>query len=318
MSQAHKPNQALHQSPASNTQASAKAASTQRPGLGMLLGLVGVAVFALSLPMNRVAAVELDPVFVALARLIVATLLAVLCVGVMRAPVPDKRHWPTLMLAATCVAFGFPILTSLAMASTTASAGAVIIGLLPLATVVASTVLGQQKPSGLFWALAVAGAAVVVTFAVLHTEGDTALVDLYLFLAVIVGGFGYAWGGIASRALGGWQTICWVVIIAAPVSVPLAAGWFWQMPPPSASASAWWAVVYLGVGSQLFGFFFFYGGMAIGGIARVSQVQLLQLFLTLAFAALFLGERVNHWFWLTAVAVVAIVAAARLAPVESR
>jgi len=143
------------------------------------------------------------------------------------------------------------------------------------------------------------------------------LVDLYLLLSVVLGGFGYAWGGIAATRLGGWQTICWVVLIAAPVTLPLTIGWLWLAPAPDGSWQAWAAVAYLGAGSQLIGFFFFYGGMAIGGVARVSQVQLLQLFLTLAFASAFLDEQVDKWFWMTAIAVVAIVAGARLAPVKS-
>jgi len=301
------------QTPASPPQSSPES----KPGLGMLMGFIGVAIFALSLPMNRVASVELDPVFVALARLCIATVLAAFSVLVMRCPVPPKSEWPTLMLAAVCVAFGFPILTSLAMASTTASAGAVIIGMLPLATVVASTVLGLQKPSALFWGLAIAGAAIVVAFAVVHTDTDTQLVDFYLLLSVLVGGFGYAWGGIAATRLGGWQTICWIVLIAAPLSLPLTIGWLYFTPTPNGSLNAWAAVLYLGVGSQLVGFFFFYGGMAIGGVARVSQVQLMQLFLTLAFASAFLGEQVDKWFWITAIAVVGIVAAARLAPIRT-
>jgi len=308
---------AKNNSPFRRRQAKHQSTASLRPGLGMLMGFVGVAIFALSLPMNRVAALEIDPILVALARLGIATILAALIVVVMRCPVPPRDQWPTLMLAALCVAFGFPILTSLAMAATTASAGAVIIGMLPLATVVASTVLGQQRPSALFWALAVAGAAIVVAFAVLHTDTDTGLVDLYLLLSVVTGGFGYAWGGMAAARLGGWQTICWVVLIATPISVPLIFAWLWLMPTPQASLGAWLAVAYLGAGSQLVGLFIFYGGMAIAGSARVSQVQLLQLFLTLAFASVFMDEQADKWFWITAVAVVAIVAAARLAPVRA-
>jgi len=122
---------------------------------------------------------------------------------------------------------------------------------------------------------------------------------------------------MAASRLGGWQTICWIVLIATPISIPLTIGWLYFSPPPNASLNAWAAVLYLGVGSQLVGFFFFYGGMAIGGVARVSQVQLMQLFLTLAFSSAFLGEQVDKWFWMTAVAVVAIVAAARLAPIRT-
>ncbi len=311
----------LYRSPMSSktipVTAPAPAQSAPRPTLGMLLGLVGVAMFALSLPMNRVAASELDPVWVALARAMIATALAALILVVTRCPRPPKAVWRQLALAASCVVFGFPVLTSLAMAETTASAGAIIIALLPLATVIAATTLGQQRPSGLFWVCALAGAALVVGFSATTSGVLEGLSDVYLWLAVVAGGFGYAWGGIAATRIGGWQTICWTVIVAAPVSVPLALFWTLNTPPGQASTQAWFAVLYLGVASQLVGFFFFYGGMAVGGVARVSQVQLLQLFLTIAFAHLFLGETVSLWFWLTAAAVVLLVAVSRLAPVTT-
>lgn len=281
------------------------------------MGLIGVAMFALSLPMNRVAVTELDPVLVALVRALVATALAALTVLVTRCPVPPRALWPTLSLAALAVVFGFPILTSLAMARTTASAGAIIIALLPLATVIAASILGLQRPSLPFWGCAIAGAVTVVTFSIFTSGFGVSLTDLFLWLAVIVGGFGYAWGGIAAMRIGGWQTICWALILAAPVSVPLAIGWTVVLPPAPASIQAWLAVLYLGVASQLVGFFFFYGGMALGGVARVSQVQLLQLFLTAAFAHLFLGESVTWLFWLTATLVVALIALSRLAPVRT-
>ncbi len=251
-------------------------------------------------------------------RAAIATVLAAMVLLTMRCPVPPRAVWPQLALAATCVVFGFPILTSMAMAGTTASVGAVVIALLPLATVIATTVLGQQRPSAPFWVCAVLGAAVVVVFSVLRHKGSApGLDDALLALAVISGGFGYAWGGMAAARIGGWQTICWTLIIAAPVSMPLAIGWAVLAPQPPAPLTAWLAVVYLAAGSQLIGFFFFYGGMAIGGVARVSQVQLLQLFITLAFSAAFLGEEVESGFWFTAVFVVLIVAAARLAPVRA-
>lgn len=289
----------------------------QRPTLGMLMGLVGVAMFALSLPMNRVAATELDPIWVALARSMIATGLAALTLIVTRCPVPPRSLWPTLLLAASAVVFGFPVLTSLAMARTTASAGAIIIALLPLATVVAASILGLQRPSVSFWACAVAGAVTVVSFSMITGGFSAGLTDLYLWLSVIVGGFGYAWGGMAALRIGGWQTICWTIILVAPVTVPLTIGWTVALPPGAASLQAWLAVLYLGIASQLVGFFFFYGGMALGGVARVSQVQLLQLFLTAAFAHVFLGESVTPLFWLTATLVVALVALARLAPVRA-
>jgi len=283
----------------------------------MLLGLVAVAMFAMTLPMTRLAVAELDPVWLAFARAEGAALLAAAALLASGSPLPARRHWPALAATAGGVVVGFPLFSSIAMRHTDASHGAVITGLMPLATALIATRLAGERPSRGFWLAAIAGSLVVCGFALREGAGSVGAGDLAMLAAVATGAAGYAWGGRLARELGGWQTIAWVLVFSAPV---LALPTLWlslRTDLSSAGPAAWSGFLWVTVFSQFIGFFFWYGGMAIGGVARVSQVQLLQLFLTLVFAAWVGGERVDAWTWAVAAAVVAIVAAGRRAPVAA-
>jgi len=284
---------------------------------GMLLGLVAVAMFAMTLPMTRLAVAELDPVWLAFARAEGAALLAAAALLASGSPLPARRHWPALAATAGGVVVGFPLFSSIAMRHTDASHGAVITGLMPLATALIATRLAGERPSRGFWLAAIAGSLVVCGFALREGAGSVGAGDLAMLAAVATGAAGYAWGGRLARELGGWQTIAWVLVFSAPV---LALPTLWlslRTDLASVGPAAWSGFLWVTVFSQFVGFFFWYGGMAIGGVARVSQVQLLQLFLTLVFAAWVGGERVDAWTWAVAAAVVAIVAAGRRAPVAA-
>ena len=131
-----------------------------------------------------------------------------------------------------------------------------------------------------------------------------------MLVGVLLGGLGYASGAIATRYLTGPQAISWALILGLPGTLALAA---WSAPahPVAASISAWLAFAYLGLMSQWIGFFFWYRGLALGGIARVSQVQLMQLFFTLAFAALLLRESIEPAMFIVALLTVALIAVGR-------
>jgi drug/metabolite transporter (DMT)-like permease len=284
---------------------------------GMLLGLVGVAMFAMTLPMTRLAVAALDPVWLAFARAEGAALLAAIALLASRSERPERRHWPALAATAGGVVLGFPLFSSIAMRHTDASHGAVITGLMPLATALIATRLAGERPSRGFWIAAIAGSLLVCAFALREGAGRIGAGDLAMLAAVVTGAAGYAWGGRLARELGGWQTIAWVLVFSAPV---LALPTLWlslRADFAGAGLPAWSGFLWVTVFSQFVGFFFWYGGMAIGGVARVSQVQLLQLFMTLVFAAWIGGERVDAWTWAVAAAVVAIVAAGRRAPVKA-
>lgn len=278
---------------------------------GMLLGLAGVALFSLTLPFTRMAVAGLEPVFVALGRALVAALLAGIWLLWKRAPLPPRSAlWPLAMVSLGCV-IGFPWLTSIALRSLPASHGAVLVGILPLATALVSALRGNEKPSLGFWLTAMAGSAIVIGFALRQSGGSFHQADLLMFGAVAAAAVGYAEGGKLSQSMGGQQVISWALILSVPLVLPLVAWLAWpqlgQM--AGAGARAWIGFAYVSVFSMFIGFFFWYRGMARGGIARVGQVQLLQPFMTLAGAWLLLGEPLdmaNIGFALAVIAVVAI------------
>lgn len=283
---------------------------------GMLIGLGGVIAFSLTLPMTRISVTQLDPTWHALARAAGAGALAAIVLRITGQRRPAREHWPDLAAVIAGVVLGFPWLSSIAMRLTDASHGAVITGLLPLATVIAAASRSHERPSPRFWLAAVAGSAVVVAYALYHGDGRLTPGDLAMLGAVAAGAIGYAAGGRLARTLGGWQTISWALVGALPLLLPPLAWLTAAQDFSIVGARAWGGFAYVTVMSQFVGFFFWYGGMAIAGIARVSQVQLLQLFFTLVASAWLAGEQVDASTWIVALIVVALVAFGRRAPIR--
>lgn len=280
---------------------------------GMLLGLAGVAIFSLTMPFTRMAVLELDPVFVALGRALGAALLAGAWLAWRRSPLPPRAAVLPLALVALGVVVGFPLLSSLALQTLPAAHGAVVAGILPLATALYAALRGDERPSNAFWAVALLGALLVLAFTLLDGGGALHGADLLMLLAVAAGAMGYAEGGKLARTLGGPETICWaLVLVAVPVALLLA----WRHEGgldayADVGAAAWLGLGYVTVFSMLIGFFFWYRGLALGGVARVGQVQLLQPFMSLAGAALLLGEPLTLANCLFALAVIGVVLAGR-------
>ncbi len=282
----------------------------------MLLALVGVVMFGATLPATRIAVADFDPWWLALARAELAAALAAAALLLTGQPRPGREHWRGLGLTALGVVLGFPLFSSIAMRSADASHGAVVNGLLPFATVIAATLRSRERPALGFWLAALAGSVVVMAFALRDGGGRLHTGDWAMLAAVAAGALGYAEGGRLARSLGGWQTIAWALVVAAPI---LALPTLWlslEQPFAAASHAAWAGFLYVSIFSQLIGFLFWYGGMAIGGVARVSQVQLLQLFFTLIFAWWLLDESVDRTTWIAACLVVALIALGRRAPVR--
>ena len=280
---------------------------------GMLLGLAGVAIFSLTLPFTRMAVLQLDPAFVALGRALVAALLAGAWLRWKRAPLPPRAALlPLALVSAGCV-IGFPWLTSIAMQTLPAAHGAVLVGILPLATALFAALRGHERPSAGFWLTALAGSALVLGFALRQGGGSLHAADGAMLAAVVLGGLGYAEGGRLAQRIGGQQVISWALVLSAPLLLPLVVYLCCAHGAAiaGAGARAWFGFAYVSVFSMFIGFFFWYRGMALGGVARVGQVQLVQPFLTLLGAALILGEALD---WPTigfALAVIGIVAAGR-------
>ncbi|WEF33754.1 DMT family transporter [Pseudoduganella chitinolytica] len=286
----------------------------------MLLGFAGVAIFSLTLPFTRLAVADLDPTFAAMARAVVAAMLAATWLAVRRAPLPPRAALPALAAVAAGCVLGFPLLTSLAMRTLPASHGAVMVGILPLATALCAALRGHERPSPAFWASALLGSSLVVGFALRQSGGTLHAADLAVFAAVLAAAYGYAEGGRLAATLGGQQTISWALLLALPVALPLTL-WQWGTHGAALGAaglSAWLGFAYTCVFSMFLGFFFWYRGMALGGVARVGQVQLVQPFLTLLGAALVLGEPLRTAHVGFALAVIAVVAVGRRTAVRRR
>lgn len=277
---------------------------------GLSLGLLGVVAFSGTLPATRVAVAHLDPVFVGLGRALVAAALAAIMLWATRTPWPARVLWPRLALVAAGVVVGWPVLSALAMRQVPAAHGAVVSGLLPLATALAGAWLAHERPARSFWVWAVFGSAVVVAFALWEGGGAPQVADLLLVAAVVAAAIGYAEGARLARLLGGWQVICWVLVLSAPFLV-LPTWWASDARMLTAPLSAWAGFAYVAVISMFLGFFAWYRGLALGGIAAVGQTQLLQPFLTIFASAWLLHEPVSGVTYLAAGLVILAIALGR-------
>jgi drug/metabolite transporter (DMT)-like permease len=283
--------------------------------LGLVLGLLGVVCFSLTLPATIVALESFEPWLVAIGRATLAGLVAGAVLILTRAPRPGRRDLALLALAAIGVVFGFPLFTSWAMQYVPAAHGGVVLGILPLATALAGALFAGDHPSPAFWIAAVLGSAAVVAFSIMRGGGELHVADLALIAAVISAAMGYAVGGALSRRLGGWQTICWALVLSLPALLPLTVWRVSVNAPQDPSAAALAGFLYVALGSQLFGFFAWYKGLALGGVARVSQTQLLQPFLTILAGWAILGEALDAVTLIFAAMVSALVGIGRRMPV---
>ena len=292
------------------TPAAVPAAGAPDVRAGFIYGFIGVAAFSVTLPATRAAVAALDPVFVGLGRAVVAAVLAAIVLLVTRAPLPRRAQWPRLALVAAGVVVGFPLFSAWAMRYVPAAHGAVVIGVLPLATAVAAAMIAHERPSRRFWISAVFGSLVVVGFALWQGGGAPHPADALLLISVAAAAVGYAEGGRLSRTLGGWQVICWALVLAAPF-IARPAWWAMDGRIATAPASAWAGFAYVSTVSMFLGFFAWYRGLALGGIAAVGQVQLLQPFLTILASALLLGEAIDAATVIAAALVIASIAIGR-------
>ncbi|HRY26995.1 MAG TPA: DMT family transporter [Geminicoccaceae bacterium] len=283
---------------------------------GYALGLVGVIIFSLSLPGTRLAVPELGAELVTAGRAALAGLLSLAYLLVGRRRLPARRHWRDLGLVIGGVVIGFPLCTALAMREVEASHGGVVLSLMPLMTAGTGALFAGERPSLRFWLAALAGTAVVLAF-MLYRAGGFSQADLYLALAGLGASIGYAGGARMTAHMPALEAISWSLALALPVSLPLML-FLWPADPAAASLVAWGALGFVAAFPQFIGFFFWYGGLAAGGIARVGQMQLLQVYFTLGFSALLLGERVDLVTWVAAVLTVFCVWLGRKAPVRSR
>ena len=281
--------------------------SLSREKLGLLLGFVGMVIFGGTLPATRIAVMAIDPIALTALRTAIAGLCSLALLIVLRRPLPPRRMWFPLAVVMLCVSVMFPVLMALGVQTVDASHGGVVLGILPIATSLVAVLITHERPRPLFWIASLAGAALVIAFALRQGGGALSVGDLLLFAAVAVSAIGYAFSGRLTAEMPGWEVISWALVIGLPISLPAAA---LTMPADlgQIALKPWLALLYVAVFSQWIGFFAWNAGMAMGGIARVSQVQLLQPFVTFALAAWFNGETITLQIVLFAAAVVATVA----------
>ncbi|WP_055694789.1 DMT family transporter [Streptomyces prasinopilosus] len=307
-------------------------ARRDRAGFGTLQAVLGVLAFSLTFPATAWGLEGFGPWSLVAVRCVLAGLIAGGCLlaagrraaprkgaaddpaGSRRGParwrgvpLPARRHWPGLAVVAAGVVLGFPLLTTLALRTSTTAHAAVVVGLLPLTTALFSALRVGSRPSPLFWAAALVGAAAVVVFTLGRGGGAPATADLYLFGALVVCAAGYTEGGRLAGVMPGWQVIGWALVLCLPFALP-AAALALSVEPVRLTAHGVAGVLWVAAGSQFLGLVVWYRGMAAIGIPRASQLQLAQPLLTLVWSVLLLGERPGAAAPLTAAAVLVCIA----------
>lgn len=273
-------------------------------------GLLGVIIFSGSLPATRLAVLGFTPLFLTSARAVIAALLGMALLWTFGRRRPEARDFAPLAAVALGVVVGFPLLTALALERITAARCIVFVGLLPLATTLFGVLRGGERPRPAFWLFAMAGSLAVAGFALARSGGGSTAGDLLMVAAILLCGFGYAEGAVLSRRLGGWQVICWALLLSLPLMAAIA---LFTLPHAwdRIGAPAWAGLAYVSVFSMMIGFVFWYRGLALGGIAGVGQLQLLQPFFGLLLAGMLLGEPVAWTMIASTVVVVFCVAGAK-------
>jgi drug/metabolite transporter (DMT)-like permease len=279
---------------------------------GLLLGSLGIIGFSFSFPATKLAVADFDPWVVAFGRATIAAVLSAAYLLATRAPRPTREQLRSLAIVAAGVVVGFPLLTSLALQVQTAAHGAVVIAILPAATAVAAVKRAHEHPSRAFWLAASAGLVAVLVFVIVQGVDGTQIGDVFLLGGVVACAIGYAEGGALSRTLGGPATICWALVLSAPLNLVVTAVAVGAT-GLHAGTTAWLGLAYVGTVSMFLGFFAWYAGLARGGVARIGQVQLAQPVLTLGWSAALLGEHVGVATLVTALAVLGCVAATQRA-----
>lgn len=277
---------------------------------GLAWGTLGVLAFSLSLPTTQVAVVQLGPVFATAGRAVAAALLAGVYLFWRRARLPARALLPGLLVVAAGVVVGFPLFTALALQRIDSAHGAVIVGLLPAATAVLGVLRTGERPSRAFWVACAAGALAVGVFAVVRGAGLPTTADGLTVLAVLAAAVGYAEGARLAPLLGSDQVICWALLLSLPVALPFLVVDVVRT-TPTADVAGWSCFAYTAAVSMFLGFFAWYRGLALGGVAKVSQVQLIQPLLTVAESVVLFGQRLEPAAIVTAVVVLACVAAAQ-------
>ena len=283
--------------------------------MGLVLAGLGVLAFSFSLPFTKIAVRGLDPVVAAVGRAAVASIFALIVLLIAKPPRPTRAQVRRLIPVIGGVIFGFPILIAYALRHTASLHGAVVNGLLPLATAGLAVLRAGERPSPTYWTCSAIGFAAVAAYVVHEGGGSLHAADGLLILAVLAAAVGYAEGALLARELGGWQVICWALVLGAPLT------WIVTIATTAhtglhATFSEWAAFGYTAIFSMFLGFFAWYAGLARAGIAKAGQIQLAQPALSMVWGWPLLGEHLSGAALVTIVVVLGSVAVGRTAVVR--
>ena len=284
---------------------------------GMLIGFIGVAIFSLTLPFTRIAVQEMSPFYISFGRGVLAGVCGALLLLVTKSPLPTRSQFKKLLVTAFGVVYGFPIFTSLAMQTLPSAHSGIVLGILPLAMSAMGALRFRERPSFAYWITAVCGTLLVLVYSMIDGGGSLAFGDVWLLLAIVTAAIGYSEGGKLAQEMGATKVISWAVAMTLPVNIP-AAYFFANTALIDLSASVFISFLYTGLFSAFIGFFFWYRGIAMGGVARVGQVQLLQPFLTLIGAYFLLGEPITLLNVVFAIAVLVVVLIGRKTNIQAK
>ncbi|MFF3621620.1 DMT family transporter [Streptomyces sp. NPDC002467] len=261
-------------------------------GRGTVLASLGVFAFSLTFPATAWGLRSFGPWSLVSLRSVLAAVIAGGFLLALRVPLPRREHRVGLAVVAAGVVVGFPMLTTLALQTSTTSHAAVVVGLLPLTTAALSAVRTGARPSRTFWIAAVAGAVVVLGFTLGQSGGALSLGDGYLFAALLVCAAGYTEGGRLARLMPGWQVIGWALVLCLPLSLAGSAiGLAYE--PVHLTGQGLAGLIWAAAGSTFLGLYVWYRGMAEIGAPRASQLQLAQPLLTLVWSVALLGEHLS-------------------------
>ena len=259
---------------------------------GMLIGFVGISIFSLTLPFTQMAVNEMSPFFVAFARASIAGICALILLIFTKSKFPNKIQIKRLIIIVIGVIYGFPIFTSIAMKTLPSSHSGIVLGILPLAMSLFAAIKYKEKPSSSFWMISIFGTFIVISYTFIDNNGSLMIEDLWLLFAILFAAIGYSEGGTLAKEMGSIGVISWALVISLPINL-FASYLFYEINYTSISFQAIISLTYVGLFSMFIGFFFWYKGIAIGGISRVGQVQLIQPFLTIVGAYFLTNEKIT-------------------------
>ena len=278
---------------------------------GLGLAFVAVVLLSFTVPWTKVAIQGFDPLLTAMGRAVIASAVAIPLLLVNRVPFPPRHLWRPLAFTMVGAVFGWPILLAIALQSTTSAHAAVIAAFMPLSTAIFAVTFTHERVTRSFWIASGMGTLALVAFSLsrVGSESGSVLADLLVVAAVLLSSLCYVQGAMVTRQMPGWQVISWVVVFSLPVTLPASVVLWWTTKDDYvATPASWISLLLLGLSSMYFGFFAWYRGLSMAGVAYGGQVQQLQALLTLGWSAWFLGEPLSWMTVGTACIVIAAVA----------